>query len=165
MTIAEKLATITNNMQDVYDAGYGDGFSAGHICGIDVQTVKFGDWHNGTSESSWVVIPHGLGVAPLFVALIAENISAIKNAALPGGIDAALIQTDATFDPDTTEKYGVSYIRWQGGVSNAATLPASGYSNRLIAKADDQNVCINSAAGSYAWAPESVTTYTMICIA
>ena len=159
MTIAEKLTQIAENSRALYEAGY----EAGHVEGIDVQTIAFEDWHNGTNESSWVVIPHGLGVAPLFVALIADNISAIKNAALPDGIDSALIQTDATFDPDTYKKYNVSYIRWQGGASSTTTLPTSSYPNRLIAKVDEQNVYINSAAGSYAWAPSDITTYTLIC--
>ena len=163
MSISDKLTTIANNMQAVYDAGYGDGYEDGHIEGIDVRTVRFDGWHNGTSDSSWVVVPHSLGAAPLFVSLVADNISAIKNVTLPDGIDATLIQTDATFDPDTSEKYNVSYIRWQGGASSTTTLPTSSYPNRLIAKVDDQNVYINSAAGSYAWAPSTISTYTLIC--
>lgn len=163
MSISDKLTTIANNMQTVYDAGYGDGYADGRIDGINVINVRFDDWHNGTNESSWVVIPHGIGVAPLFVTLIADDIGAIKNAALPSGIDAALLQTDATFDPDTSAKYNVSYIRWQGGASSTTVLPTSSYPNRLIAKVDDQNVYVNSAAGSYAWAPSTISTYTLIC--
>ena len=166
MTIAEKLATITNNMQDVYDAGYGHGFSDGHIGGIDIQTVKFSDWHNGYDESTFVVIPHNLRSKPRFVALVADDIPSIVSATLPDGITATIIQSDSTFDDSRNSLYPRTYLRITAeGVVTPSSIGTDSYKDRLIAKFDGNNVYVNSGGGIYAWAPSSVSTYTMICIA
>lgn len=129
---------------------------------MNVRTISFDAWHNGSAQGSLVAFEHGLGVKPRFVAIIADDVEAVKSAVMPDGIVASIVQSDRLYNPITDEYYNPSYVRYLNSSIGVATLTAN---FRLISGWDDTYVYVNSAGSTYAWAPESVTTYTMICSA
>ena len=165
MNIAiEKLVTIAENVQKVYNSGYAAGReSKGMPLSVDIRTIKFDDWHVGAAEDTVKEFGHNLDAMPRYVAIFANDPSAIEKAVLPSGnITAILMQTDRLYNIDTKSFYTSSYIRCANGTTMAATLPTE---NRLITGWDASYVYVNAAASSYAWPPSTITTFTMICIA
>ena len=171
--IADGSGGKVENLQAVFDGYYEDttiGFDVNiffevyeeKIEGVDRRCVSFDDWHSGMTEESLIAFEHGLGVAPRFVAIIADDVEAVKSAVMPDGIVASIVQSDRLYNPITDEYYNPSYVRYLNSSIGVATLAAN---FRLISGWDDTYVYVNSAGSTYAWAPESVTTYTMICSA
>ena len=159
MTIADKLTKIAENSRALYEAGY----EAGHIEGIDVRRVAFADWHNGTSKESLVAFGHGLGVKPAFVAFVADDISAIERAALPSGINSVICQADGMYNAHSGAYCPATFVRYRESAFGYSSRVPNDGSNRLIVEWDDKYVYVNANGSAEAWAPESVTTYTMIC--
>ena len=124
------------------------------------RTVSFDNWHNGTTDGSLIAFEHGLGVKPGYVAIVADDIEAIKNADMPDGIIAGIIQSDRLYNHVTDEFYISSYVRYSDGSVGVSTVSAE---NRLISGWDERYVYVNGASGTYAWAPSAVTTYSLIC--
>ena len=134
--------------------------NAGHDDRVVIDTVSFKSWHNGTTDGSLVEIPHKLGCEPNYVALYANDIDAIKSATLPDKVTAVIHQADRVRNPKTLEYFVGTYLRMADGNSIYGAMEGN---QKLIAKWDDKKVYINSTATAYAFPPESVTTFTMIC--
>ena len=131
------------------------------IEGVSKKAIRFDTWHNGSAQGSLVAFEHGLGVKPRFVAIIADDVEAVKSAVMPDGIVASIIQSDRLYNSATGEMYSPSYVRYFNGEISVASLNTS---YRLISGWDDRYVYVNSAGATYAWCPSDVTTYTMICV-
>lgn len=128
---------------------------------MNVRTISFDTWHNGASEQTLLSFEHGLGVKPRFVAIISDDVEAVKRATLPDGIAASIIQSDRLYNSATGEMYPPSYVRYLNGEIGVASFNTS---YRLISGWDERCVYVNSAGATYAWCPSDVTTYTMICV-
>ncbi|MBQ2863418.1 MAG: hypothetical protein IJE84_04510 [Clostridia bacterium] len=130
--------------------------------GVDKRTVFFEDWHSGTSKETLLSFEHGLGAKPRYVAVIADDVSAIESVTPPAATPQVIVQADGLYNAETQESYVRTYLRHsESGMHNGA-MDAGAF--KLIHGWDEKRVYINSAYDKYAWAPASVTTYTMICI-
>ena len=160
MTIAEKLTTIAENMQKVYDAGKPQY--------IYIGTVGFDNWRTETTVDSLVPIKHELGVKPRFVALIPNNMAAIETATPPQNITSILCQVDATCyhneDTDTDVYYPANFIRWRDNAYSSSARIVGDGSNRLITGWDENNIYVNPNGSAETFPPSSVTTFTLICL-
>lgn len=121
------------------------------------QKISFEDWHNGTTESTLVAFPHNLGAMPDYVAIVANDATAIIEADAP--VSTKILQADRLRNGNTY--YSNSYLRCAAdGIVNAAIGTDT---NKLIAKWDERFVYVNSISNAYAWAAADVSTYTLIC--
>ena len=143
MSIAEKLTTITENMQAVYEAGRNS----------VKLTIDFGTGFAGVSATSPLRFEHKLGMTPIFVAIYADN---PQNIIDNGGSASYVIQTDRF------KEFPRSYLYCANGTITGATTTEA---TRLITGWDETYIYINAAASSRIWPPSELSTFTMVCFA
>lgn len=160
MSIAEKLTIVAENMQRVYNAGK----ASMQIDGISINTIKFDDWHGGTSENKAQKFEHKLGTIPQFVSIMPNNVSNL-DAILLDNVDAVVYEGNSCCNTMTGECYGKSNTRRKKGDTAVGTTSVSEGMPRGIYKCDTQYVYVNAPSNTYKWAPSDVTTYIMVCIA
>lgn len=140
MSIADKLVTIAENMQRMASRVY-------------IRTIDFGADGFAGVGSTPMKFDHGLGKEPIFVAIYANNPEAVLN-------DTS--STTFVLQADRFLNNNCSYLRCANGTVVVAVNTAT---DRLITYWDDTCIKVNAAAASYPWPPNTITTFTMICVA
>lgn len=142
MSIADKLVMIADNMQKIASRVY-------------TRTIDFGadGFAGATTDVKPATFEHGLGEKPTFVAIFADDIGAVKD---DGG--TYTVQTDCL------ENAPRSYLYVANGTLTAATMAAN-ESGRLIAGWDAEKIHVYAAGTSRPWPPNTLTKFTMVCVA
>lgn len=154
MTTAEKLALIADNMKKVYDAGAASGGGSSGSLKVDVRTIHFGDsTFGGTTEDTLQKFEHGLGVAPIFVAIYANDIDDVITKA---NGTTYTVQADRLLECPRTYLY----------LNASGVLTAASFTDefRLIDRWDATNVYVNAPHSSRPWPAQTLSEFTMVCI-